>query len=109
MQMRFVTVFIFLHTLQLINDLVDYRIFYFLFGLKTDYKLEKYDFWFIKRNLKWISLGTTVSERKELQNESMLNDCSILAQNVNNYIVLKLGFDYVIWVRITQYIVHWFG
>ena len=43
-----------------------------LFGLKTDYKRETYDFWFIKNHFKLISLGTTFSERKELQNESML-------------------------------------
>ena len=34
-------VVIFLHTIQLINDLVDYRICYLSFGLKTDYKWEK--------------------------------------------------------------------
>ena len=39
----------------------------------------------------------------------MVYICRILAQNVNNYIVLNLWFDCVIWVRITRYIVHWFG
>ena len=35
MQIRFVTVVIFLHTLQLINDLVDYRIFLFVIWIKN--------------------------------------------------------------------------
>ena len=51
MQMRYVTVVIFLNTIQLINDLVDYKKKLFVILIKNRLQTgNKYYFWFIKHD-----------------------------------------------------------